>query len=334
MLRRLQIAASLALLLLVASSSRRSIAEPVIDHAIKILATPVANPVITLSPEIRLVRGWVLSSDDGEFGGLSGLRTDGARFTALSDKGLFVSFTLDDARGNVSEARISPLPVGCASGRYKSEKDTESFVRDPKTGKVWIGFEWRNAICRASPDFARAEAVAKPPQMRDWPKTTGLEAIAILADGRFLLWNERPANGSFTSPALLFKRDPVTPGEKAVELSYRLPVDYYRPTDAATLPDGRVLILHRNFKPPMRFRAKLGIMAPPPADMRGTFTSRIIASFDESGLTDNMEGIAVSQKDGRTFVWMVSDDNYIWLQKTYLLQFELVNPPAKGSGGG
>jgi hypothetical protein len=332
MLRRLQICASLALLLLVGGSTRRTPVELVLDHTIAIEAAPLFEPTITLSPELRFVRGWSLTSDDADFGGLSGLMSDGVRFTAISDKGLFVSFSLDESSGAISRARVSPLPKGCANDNFKTDRDTEAFVRDPVKKKIWIGFEWRNVICRSGDDLKSKEILGRPAQMQGWPRAGGLEAMALLKDGRFLLWMERPANSSFTSPALLYPGDPAAPGATAVELSYKLPVDYFRPTDAATLPDGRVLVLHRNFKPPIRFRAKLGIMDAPPAKARATFTSRIIASFDETGLTDNMEGIAVSQRDGRTFVWMVSDNNYVWLQHTYLLQFELVPTPTADSG--
>ena len=38
---------------------------------------------------------------------------------------------------------------------------------------------------------------------------------------------------------------------------------------------------------------------------------------------DNMEGISVHQERGRTIVTLVSDDNFSFLQRTILLEFEL-----------
>ena len=89
-------------------------------------------------------------------------------------------------------------------------------------------------------------------------------------------------------------------------------------------------LIHRNFKPPFRFRGKLAILAPLPAHPAKPLKGRIIASFDEKGLTDNFEGVAISQTAGHTYIWIVSDDNYLWLQHTYLLQFELLTPTIKG----
>jgi hypothetical protein len=333
MLPRLLSCTSIALCLFLASSGSRTRVVPVIPHSLSIRAAPLIEPKMMLAPELRFVAGWALTAADEDFGGLSALLTDGEHFTALSDKGLILHFTMREA-GAITDARIAPLPKGCANDKYKTDRDSEALSRDAATSKVWIAFEWRGAVCRSDAIMARAEALTIPVPMAYWPRSTGPEAMTILADGRFLILNERPANGAFTSPALAFDGDPTARGAAVTPLKYKLPVDYFRPTDAATLPDGRVLILHRNFKPPFRFRAKLSIADSIPRQAGELFTSRVIASFDETGLTDNMEGIAVSQKDGRTFVWMVSDDNYLWLQQTYLLQFELVDPPAEGSGGG
>jgi hypothetical protein len=319
-----------AFLSLQSGSASRFAVEMVASHAITLGALALDHPVVATDPSLRLMGGWVLSSKDPAFGGLSGLLTDGHNFTAVSDLGLLVRFSLDDA-GRVSKARIDPLPRGCARNDLKSDRDSESITGDPARGHIWIGFEWNNAICRAATAGVSAEGVAKPTQMRGWERTTGPEAMVRLADGRFLVIEERPKSGAFSGPALLFPGDPITPGTRAQELVYQDPVPYFRPTDAAQLPDGRILVLHRNFKPPFRFRAKLAILDPLPAHPDKPLFGRVIASLDEKGLTDNFEGVAVSQADGHTYIWLVSDDNYLWLQRTYLLKFELLGKAESGS---
>lgn len=314
---------SLFLIALPAGSGGRSSVEPVIAHAIDLQAIRLTDPKVQTEPELALRGGWVLVSKDPGFGGLSALLTDGHEFTALSDSGLLVHFGMDDA-GHVSGTRIDPLPRGCAADAFKADRDSESMTRDPATGALWIGFEWRNAICRADASLKRADGLALPAQMRGWERTTGPEAMVRLSDGRFLVIEERPTDGRFVGPALLFPSDPVAPGARARQLAYQDPLPYFRPTDAAQLPDGRLLVLHRNFKPPFRFRAKLAILEAIPRDPQQLLQGRIIASLDEKGLTDNFEGVAVSQEAGHTFVWLVSDDNYLWLQRTYLLKFELL----------
>lgn len=318
----------LTLALMPVSSGSRLAVEKITPHDIHIRAIPLIEPKIELAPELKFIRGWALTSKDENFGGLSALLTDGMHFTSVSDSGLIVRWTMS-ASGSISGARVDPLPKGCAADNFKTNRDSESITRDPVSGDYWIGLEWRNAICRTDAILLNAKVVANPLQMRRWERTTGPESMVRLADGRFLVIEERPTDGKFSGPALLFTGDPTLPGAKAQKLVYNLPADYFRPTDAAELPDGRLLIMHRNFKPPFRFRGKLAILDPVPARPVKPLKGRIIASFDEKGLTDNFEGVAISQTAGHTYVWIVSDDNYLWLQQTYLLQFELLTPTSR-----
>lgn len=319
--------ASLALLAVQTSSGTRMSVNPVTPHDITLSAIPLINPKIELDAQLKLVRGWALVSNDDDFGGLSGLLTDGTHFTVLSDRGLFARFALG-SDSQIEGARIDPLPSGCALDEFKSDRDSESIARNAVTGETWIGFEWRNAICRASPGEARADALVKPSQMRHWMRTTGPEAMVRVKDGRFLIFQEGSVQSAQVVKALLFSGDPTTSGTKARSLTYKLPTPYFFVTDAAQLPDGRLLVLHRNFKPPFQFRAKLSIVEKLPGATSDMFEGRVLASLSEKGLTDNFEGVAVSQAEGRTFIWLVSDDNYLWLQHTYLLQFELLKTPA------
>ena len=44
-------------------------------------------------------------------------------------------------------------------------------------------------------------------------------------------------------------------------------------------------------------------------------------------LADNYEGAAVMRRDGRTFVWLVADNNFNAWQRSLLVEFELVDLP-------
>ena len=46
-------------------------------------------------------------------------------------------------------------------------------------------------------------------------------------------------------------------------------------------------------------------------------------------LAENYEGAAISVEDGRTFLWLVADDNFNVWQRSLLLQFELADLPPK-----
>ena len=53
--------------------------------------------------------------------------------------------------------------------------------------------------------------------------------------------------------------------------------------------------------------------------MRG----RQIADFHRPINVDNMEALSVTREQGRTIVWIASDDNYNPLQRTLLMKFAL-----------
>ena len=116
--------------------------------------------------------------------------------------------------------------------------------------------------------------------------------------------------------------DPAVAGTPTMSLRYRRPPGY-RPTDAALLPAGRILILNRRFAW-LRFSVKLLV-----ADVRGVPAGGIIegqevAVLEAPLVIDNMEGLSVTQENGRTIVWIVSDDDFMRMfRRTLLLKFEL-----------
>jgi hypothetical protein len=314
------------LLCVLAGSTRRMDVEPIIAHAITIKAERLIAPVIETAPGLRYVDGWSLSSPDDDFGGLSSLIIEDGKFVSLSDIGAVIRFRIN-AKGKISGASINPLPHGCASDADKRDRDSESIARDPLSGTYWIGFEWRNVICRSDPGLRKAERLAQPKAMQRWSKTGGPEAIVRLSDGRFLIFAEF-VEGSNPLPELVITdRDPIAPGVRYTKTRYIAPEHHFSPTDAAQLPDGRLLVINRRFEPPAYFSARLSLLDPIPAKVSGMLSGKTIAKFGRPGLTSNFEGVAVSNEGGRTFVWIISDDNYMWIEHTYLLKFELLPEP-------
>jgi hypothetical protein len=316
------------LLCVLAGSTRRMDVTPIMPHAIEIKAERLTAPVIETAPELRYVDGWSLSSRDDVFGGLSSLIMDNGAFVSLSDIGAIIRFAID-AEGKVSGATVNPLPRGCASDKDKRDRDSESLAHDPGTGTYWIGFEWGNAICRSDAQLVKAERLSKPEPMKRWSKTGGPEAIVRLADGRFLIFAEFAKEEGALPEVLIADRDPTAPDVRYSKALYRAPEHHFSPTDATQLPDGRFLVINRRFEPPAFFSARLSLIDPLPAQVNGVISGKTIAKFGRPGLTSNFEGVAVSNEDGRTFVWIISDDNYMWIENTYLLKFELMPQPER-----
>ncbi len=314
------------LLCVLAGSTRRMDVEPITPHAITIKAKRLVAPAIETAPGLRYVDGWSLTSRDDDFGGLSSLIIEDSKFISLSDSGAVIRFGIDTG-GTISGASINPLPRGCASDIDKRDRDSESIARDPATGTYWIGFEWRNVICRSDAVLGKAEQLVQPSAMKRWSKTGGPEAIARLADGRFLIFAEFPEGSDALPVVQIADRDPTAPDARFSRALYMAPEHHFSPTDAAQLPDGRLLVINRRFEPPAYFSAQLSLLDPIPAKVSGILSGKTIAKFGRPGLTSNFEGVAVSSEDGRTFIWLISDDNYMWIENTYLLKFELLPEP-------
>jgi hypothetical protein len=268
---------------------------------------------------LHFLGGWALSSPDDRLGGLSALSVDNGEVIAVSDTGMILRFPLPGA-GPAPRIRFQPLEQGPGSGRRRSTRDTEGLT--VAGDRLWISFERYNAIWRYDRASLRGETGARPRPMRGWWGNSGPEAIVRLADGRTLVLEEGREDGAPFRAAILFAGDPAIEGTPTVSLRYRRPPGY-RPTDAALLPDGRILILNRGFAW-LRFSAKLLVadVRTPPAN--GIIEGQEVARLEAPLVIDNLEGLAVSRENGRTIVWIVSDDDFMRLfRRTLLLKFEL-----------
>ncbi len=275
--------------------------------------------------ELVLVGGWELDSDNSDFGGFSALHAMGqGRLLALSDAAILAGLTVT-GKGLAADSFIAPLPVRKGERSTKNDQDSESLTQDPVSGRYWIGFEQRHRIRRYSPGFARAEATGKPAAMQGWPKNGGAEALVRRLDGSFVVFSESRSVRPGVTIGLIYRSDPAQPGAKAEAFAYQPPKGY-RITDVAALPDGRLLALHRRFNFVEGVSAKIGIVAAGAVRARALVRPRIIATLAPPLPTDNMEGIAIDREGGKTIVWVISDDNYLSIQRTLLLQFELNAP--------
>lgn len=105
----------------------------------------------------------------------------------------------------------------------------------------------------------------------------------------------------------------------------------FRPTGAARLPGGDVLLVERRFPP---FGVRVVRLAREIVEGAAELAPEPIASFEGFPLEANYEGIDVRRGEaGRTFVYLLSDDNGCAkagatrnrFLPTYLLVFELVD---------
>jgi len=265
---------------------------------------------------LLFLAGWALTSDDPRFGGLSGIQVDNGQVTAIADIGLLTRFPVPAGAGRLP-VRFDPLVAGPGPRTRKSNRDTEAMLI--RGGRLWIAFEGRNMIWRYDLRSLAPQSAARPRAMRRWGGNRGPEALVRLADGRFLVFAEGRDDARPDSDALLFAGDPSIAGTDFETLRYRRPAGF-RVTDAALLPDGRILILNRRFRLTEGWSARLAVAR---IGESGTIEGREVAALESPLAVDNMEALGVTREEGRTIVWIASDDNFSPLQRTLLLKFEL-----------
>lgn len=327
-----RILACLSLLLLIAPVTFVRGPAPPPDDSQYITVTSIgfdsSDPERTRTGSLEFIGGWKLESDNGSFGGVSAmLAFPDNRFLMLSDAGVLIGFTLDEDKHQAIRPFIAPLPDGPPKPNAYAKKnwDAESLAHDPANGRFWVGFEHQHGIWRYGRSFARKESLHKVPEMQDWPNNGGAEAMLRLTDGRFLVFSESAAfkSGDATQ-ALIFAGDPVKPDAEPGLFGYRPPKGY-NITDAALLPGGHALLLHRRFRPLEGVSAIISIGDLSEIGKGTVWTARPVATLKSPLAVDNMEALAVTEQEGHRIVWIASDDNYNGLQETILLKFRLLD---------
>jgi hypothetical protein len=311
-----------AALLLLATFAPPSLERVHVPPAVTWIAyTPVrlndAAPSQDRIGGLRFLGGWVLTSNDERFGGLSAIVASDDQMLAASDAGFALRFSLP-----TGATRVPATVFSTSRGSGKKEGDAEALAAAGDA--VWLSYEHANVIRRLNAATLRPLAEAAPPAMSGWEKNEGPEAVVRLPDGRFIVFAEGSGGDS---DALLFFGDPARKGTRTLRLSYR-PPDGYRITDAAVLPDGRLIFVNRKFGLFDGFSTKLTVgRLPLVLREGGLIAGQLLADFSGAEQRDNFEGVSANREGGRTILWIVSDDNYLSLQRTMLMKFALEDAP-------
>jgi hypothetical protein len=311
-----------------------------VDGIVQVEVTPVpldaSDPSRAGVGPFQYLGGLWLRSADPRFGGFSDVRVsaDGSRVTTVSDCGSGFTARLGyDEAGRLtglSDARLVALTSPSGSALERDEIDAESLIVD-QDGGLEVGFEGHARVQKYGPDFAGpAQAVSFPGALAQCGRNGGLELMADAGDGKRLLVCEERRGRSTTVPAW------VGAGESWAERTYPLKFDGgwagepFRPTAAARLGDGDLLIVERRFPP---LAARLVLLSRTALEAAGTLETRELARLEAPLTLDNIEGVDV-RKDarGRTLVYLLSDDNNCakrpgaartGVQRTLLLLFVL-----------
>jgi hypothetical protein len=152
--------------------------------------------------------------------------------------------------------------------------------------------------------------------------------MADVGDGRRLLVCEKRRSASTSVAAWVGSGRAWTEREYDLTFEGGWGGEPFRPTGAARLPGGDVIVLERRFPP---IGARIARLDRARLEGTGPLAPREIARFEAPLTLDNFEGIeARRDASGRTLVYLLSDDNNCAKnvvapirQRTLLLMFAL-----------
>ncbi|HWP58280.1 MAG TPA: esterase-like activity of phytase family protein [Candidatus Acidoferrales bacterium] len=274
--------------------------------------------------KLLFLSGFELRASDRRFGGISGLWVGERALVAVSDGGYWISAALRHDRDGrlveLSDWQIERLVAPSGRPVARRLQDAEGLARDV-TGSFIVSFEGIHRLWRYPPPPAAFRAapveIPSPRELARAPANGGIESVAAFPDGRLIVIAEnlRQADGALAAW--------IIDGKEFYPLSY-LPSAGFTPSDCAFLKNGDLLVLERELRLlgswATRIKRVPRASIIPGARLEGEEIARLTLPL----AVDNFEGLAVYEhpKAG-TLVYLVSDDNYFFLQRTLLLQFRL-----------
>lgn len=266
----------------------------------------------------QLLGSHTWAQSDPWFGGLSALELsdDGLSATVLSDRTVLMTARLTrDAEGQVTAARTTGhWRLRSSAGRPMKGPigDSEGLAVAPD-GTLYVSFEGVHRVARYRRPDAAAEVLNDPQVFRGLPGNRSLEALAIDPTGRLYTLPEGGWDANGQIPVYRLEKD-----QWRVVFSLP-PRGRFLPVGADFGPDGRLYVLERAVTL-LGFRSRLrrwNIEADSPGQEETLLTTA-------PGVHDNLEGVSIWRDGkGRLRATMVSDDNFLRLQRTELVDYTL-----------
>lgn len=250
------------------------------------------------------------------FGGFSAieLAQNGQDMYLLTDRAKLVRARIDRDRGMIKAVDLQ------GTWHLKSSQgiDLQGRILDseglaiPPGGPIYVSFEGAHRVAAYDTPNANARVLTRAALFAGLEGNKSLEALAIDAKGNLYAIPEGGHDAQGNIP--VFART-----AKGWSVPFSLPhTKGFAPVAADFGPDGRLYLLERGFSP-IGFRTQLRRW-----DMQNGPTNETLLIRTGWGTHDNLEGLSVwRDPQGQLRATMISDDNFLRLQKTEIVEYRL-----------
>ena len=271
--------------------------------------------------KLKFVSGIEVTSNNPDFGGLSGLIiNEDKSLIAVGDQGIWLTAKIkDDGKGklvDIINGRLGHLKNNKNNPLYKLGKsyiDAESI--ESYNNKFVVSFERNHRILIFDDIFSNSEIFYDRIKYLDLPDNGGIEAMAPLKNNSIFLLSENLVHLDDKIAGFLLKDNKL----KKINVKKN---GSFKPTDMSSLPNGDILLLERSFSPVKGASARISIIKYEDLKPNAVILPQILDTLKPPMVVDNFEGISfLKHKDGGYYIFILSDDNFNFLQKTLLYQF-------------
>lgn len=248
------------------------------------------------------------------FGGWSGIEMslDGGQMVILTDRGHLMAAELHRSGDQITAIQPGPVRrLKASTGKYLTGRtlDSEGLAISPD-GRYFVSFEGIARVARYDTPTSTAVALPRAAEFREIDDNRALEALAIDPNGHLYAVPEISDNNDKISVFVLNKN----------KWSVPFTLDGgggFLPVGADFGPNGQFYLLERSWNL-FGFRTRLRRWSM----IDGQPRNEQLLVQTRTGTHDNLEGVSVwRDQQGRTRITMIADDNFLFLQRTELVEY-------------
>ena len=269
-------------------------------------------------PSFQVTSRLELNNRAGWFGGFSGaeITPDGSQITLLTDKSSLVTARLTRSNGKLTGVTFGKrIRLRNANNRRlrSLRSDAEGLAIDD-AGRAFVSFEQRTRVAQLDLATGVTRVLPRHPDFARFEENKGPEALAIHPNGTLFTLPERSAAKGASFPLYAF-------AQGNWRITHKIPRrGQYLVVGADIDARGMLYLLERAVSP-LGFRTRIRRFGLDPANLT---EETLLTTLP--GQYDNLEAISIWQDAaGRTRATVISDDNFLSIQRTEMVEFILRN---------